>query len=183
MGITYKLVKHNLKKGSEVISLNEGNGGDGLYLYYTTKSFCSDMSYESAVTPITNICFSYGDISPRYASAEQLSAIFERTYYSQKTFDAKLYEKPIWECVMGVTGSPANWKTSGEGAKRFSLNQGILPGVDGNGWAGSDNRVYMYTDRADASTNSVYQVRPNGKLPEYGYYSPESTFGILKQVE
>ncbi|GEM_PF-3257713 len=182
-GITYKLVKHNLKNGSEVVSLNKGNGGEGLYLYYTTKKFYTDMSYESVVNPITNICFTYGDISPRFASAQQLGAAFERSYYSAKTFDLKLYENPIWECVLGVTGSPENWKLTGEGATRFSLNQGVLPGVDGNGWAGSDNRVYMYTDRAYAKAEHVYQVRKNGKLPEFGYYAPLTTFGLLKQVE
>ena len=52
--------------------------------------------------------------------------------------------------------------------------------MNGNGWKGVDNRVYMYVDRALKDTN--YVVRENGKLPEFGYYSPESTFGYLKQA-
>ena len=184
-GVQYKLLKHNLKTGSEVLSLNDGNGGKGLYLYYTTSTFCSDKSAESEVTPITNICFTYGDISPRYATAEQLATVFERSYYAKTQINASAYENPIWECVLGVKGSPLNWKASGEGASRFSLNEGVRPGLDGNGWKGSDSRVNMFVDRADNNpeVKVVYQVRKNAKLPEFGYYSAESTFGYLKQVD
>ena len=179
-GVTYKLLKHNLKSRSEVMSLNKGNGGPGLYLYYTTSSFFRDMSAESLVTPITNMCFTYGDISPRFAASEQLANVFERSYYGNKEFDASDYQKPVWECVLGVSGSPANWKVSGEGASRLSLNCGVRPGLDGNIWNGSDNRVYMYVDRADK--NTAYKVRENAKLPEFGYYRPESIFGFIKQA-
>lgn len=179
-GVPYKLVKHNLKSGAEVVSLNEGNGGPGLYLYYTTADFYRDKSAESQVTPITNIAFTYGDISPRFATTEDLADVFERSYYSAKKFDASAYSDPVWECVLGVSGSPMNWKLTGEGASRYSLNKGAIPGMNGNAWAGSDNRVYMYVDRALAKTN--YVIRENGKLPEFGYYSRESTFGILKQT-
>ena len=184
-GVQYKLLKHNLKTGSEVLSLNDGNGGKGLYLYYTTSTFCSDKSAEYEVTPITNICFTYGDISPRYATAKQLATVFERSYYAKTQINASAYENPIWECVLGVKGSPLNWKASGEGASRFSLNEGVRPGLDGNGWKGSDSRVYMFVDRADNNpeVKVVYQVRKNAKLPEFGYYSAESTFGYLKQVD
>ncbi|WP_407386035.1 hypothetical protein [Ruminococcus sp.] len=179
-GVTYRLLKHNLKSGSEVLSLNKGNGGPGLYLYYTTSKFYSDKSAESLVTPITNMCFAYGDISPRFATTEQLANVFERSYYAKKAFDASDYQKPVWECVLGVSGSPTNWKVSGEGASRLSLNSGVRPGLDGNGWNGSDNRVYMYVDRSDKGT--AYMPRKNAKLPEFGYYSPESIFGMLKQA-
>ena len=179
-GVPYKLVKHNLKSGSEVVSLNQGNGGPGLYLYYTTAEFYRDKSAESEVTPITNIAFTYGDISPRYATTEDLAAVFERSYYAAKKFAASAYEDPVWECVLGVSGSPMNWKLTGEGASHYSLNKGAIPGRNGNDWKGSDNRVYMFVDRALNDTN--YVVRKNGKLPEFGYYSPESTFGIIKQV-
>ena len=183
-GVPYTLLKHNLKSGAEVVSLNEGNGKDcGLYLYYTSSKFFRDKAVETEVTPITNICFTYGDISPRYATASDLAAVFEHSYYGAKTFDASAYESPIWECVLGVEGSPENWKLTGEGASRFSLNSGVLPGVDGKTWAASDNRVYMYTDRADSSDDAVtYQIRPNGELPEFGYYSPTETFGVIKQA-
>lgn len=181
-GVPYKLVKHALKSGSEVISLNEGNAGQGLYLYYTTASFYSDKSEESLVTPITNICFSYGDISPRYATAKDLAAVFERSYYAKKQFNISSYENPIWECVLGVKGSPQNWHPSGEGATRFSLNESVRPGLNGNSWDVSDSRVYMYVDRADSKAETDYHVRQNAKLPEFGYYASESTFGFIKQA-
>ena len=106
--------------------------------------------------------------------------MFERSYYAAKKFDAAAYADPVWECLLGVSGSPANWKLTGDGAERYSLNKGAIPGMNGNGWKGADSRVYMYVDRALKDTN--YVVRENGKLPEFGYYSPESTFGYLKQA-
>lgn len=181
-GIPYKLLKHNLKSGAEIVSLNEGNGGTGLYLYYTTATLYREQSKESQLMPITNICFTYGDISPRYATANDLASVFERAYYGKSNFDASAYQNPVWECVMGVKGSPENWTLSGDGAQRISLNSGVRPGIGGNGWKGSDNRVYMYVDRADSSANTVYKIRDNCKLPEFGYYSAESTFGLLKQA-
>ena len=123
-GVPYKLLKHNLKSGADVVSLNEGNGsGTGLYLYYTTAKFYLDKAVETEIFPITNICFTYGDISPRYANSEQLAAVFERSYYGSKQFNASAYENSIWECVLGVEGSPKNWKLTGEGTAQFSLNR------------------------------------------------------------
>ena len=182
-GVPYYLVKHNLKDGKdEVVSLNKGNGGNNMYLYYTTKPFYREQSAEGEVTPITNMCFTYGDISPRYATTEQLASAFERSYYAKKKFNASAYEDPIWECVLGVTGSPQNWKLTAEGATRLSLNEGVRPGLNNNGWDGKDSRVYMYVDRADSKAKTKYKVRENAKLPEFGYYASESTFGYLKQV-
>ena len=179
--IPYYLVKHNLKSGAENLSLNEGNGeGTGLYLYYTTSAFCLERAAETEVTPITNICFAYGDISPRKATADDLAKAFARSYYGTAQFDASAYANPIWECVLGVSGSPENWKLTAEGGTRFSLNQGVRPGINGNGWGSSDNRVYMYVDRAGNSKK--YNVRDSAKLPEFGYYSAESTFGFIHQV-
>ena len=135
---------------------------------------------ESQVTPITNIVFTYGDISPRHASNEDLAAVFERSYYAAKSFAASDYQSPVWECVLGVSGSPTNWKLTGEGASQYSLNKGTVPGLNGNSWEGSDNRVYMYVDRALKKTN--YIVRESAKLPANGYYSGKSRFGLIKQV-
>ena len=181
-GIPYKLLKHNLKSGSEIVSLNEGNGGPGLYLYYTTATAYCEKTKESEIMPITNICFTYGDITPGYATANDLASVFERSYYGKKSFDASAYQNPVWECVMGVEGTPENWTLSGDGAQRISLNGGVRPGLNGSSWGGSDNRVYMYVDRADSSSKTVYKIRDNCKLPEFGYYSAESTFGLLKQA-
>ena len=181
-GVQYKLLKHNLKSGAEVVSLNEGNGGTGLYLYYTTADFYLSKSAESAVTPITNISFTYGDISPRYASNEQVAAAFEKSYFGTKQFDISAYKDPIWECVVGIESSPENWKLTADGATRYSLNKGVIPGRYGNGWDASDSRVYMFVDRKDSTAKTAYQVREICKLPDFGYYSPTSTFGYLKQV-
>lgn len=179
--IPYYLVKHNLKSGAENISLNEGNGkGTGLYIYYTTTSFSLDDTKGMEIAPITNLCFSYGDISPRKATADDLAKAFKSSYYGTAQFDASAYANPVWECVLGVSGSPEKWALNAESGTRFSLNQGVRPGLNGNGWGGSDNRVYMYVDRANGSTK--YNVRKNAKLPEFGYYSAESTYGIIKQV-
>ena len=184
-GVTYRLVKHNLKTGAEIVSLNKGNGGPGMYLYYTTESFYHGQTPETLVAPITNICFTYGDVSPRFATAEQQKKVFQRSYYANVDFETNMYDNPIWECVLGVTGSAENWKPTGEGATRMSLNGGIRPGLGGNSWNANDSRVYMYVNRAytdDKGKETAYTPRKNGKLPEYGYYSPTSTFGILKQV-
>lgn len=181
-GVEYMLLKHNLKSGAEVVSLNEGNGGTGLYLYYTRADFYTDKSAESAVFPITNICFTYGDISPRYATTEQLASVFERSYYGSMKFDISAYTDPIWECVTGIDSSPENWKLTAEGGTQYSLNKGVIPGIGGNGWESSDNRVYMYVDRADSKAKTKYQVRESCKLPAFGYYSSTATFGYIKQV-
>ena len=180
-GVTYNLLKHNLKSGHDIVSLNEGNGGTGLYLYYTRAKFYTEKAVESQMAPITNICFAYGDISPRYATTEQLADVFEKSFYRSKNFDMSVYQDPLWECVMGVEGSPTKWKLTADGAERFSLNKGVLPGFGGNGWTGSDNRVYMFVDRANFKEKTKYKIRNNCKLPETGYYSPTSTFGYLRQ--
>ena len=183
-GVEYKLLKHNLKVGSDIVSLNEGNGGKGLYLYYTTKSFYYAPEAEAQIAPITNLSFTYGDISPRMATAEDLAAVYENTYYAygKKDFSSAYYQNPIWECVLGVSGSPMNYSPSGEGAKRFSLNEGVLPGIGNSGWHTGDHRVYMYVDRQISSGKGAFKIRENAKLPEFGYYSAKSIFGVLRQV-
>lgn len=179
-GVEYKLLKHNLKSGSEIISLNMGNGGSDLYLYYTTASFYREKSAESEMAPITNICFTYGDISPRQATSEQLATVFERSYYGTTVFDTSAYQNPVWECVLGISGSPENWNFNAEGGRRISLNEGLVPGINGTDWDAPDSRVYMYVDRSDKK--SKYTIRESARLPEFGYYAAESTFGYLKQV-
>ena len=86
--------------------------------------------------------------------------------------------------VQGTPGSEQGnsdqGKLTGEGAERYSFNKGAVPGMNGNRWEGSDNRVYAYVDRA--LNGRKYAVRDNCKLPEFGYYSAESTFGIAKQA-
>ena len=46
-GVPYTLLKHEMKTGEETISLNEGNGGKGLYLYYTSARFAYDREKEA----------------------------------------------------------------------------------------------------------------------------------------
>ena len=180
--ITYTLVgrmgKNNEK---EVVSLNDGNGGSYLYMYRTIqKNVCYDKKAEAKITPITNMCFAYGDISPRTATAQQLADTFANSYYGAKEMNTANYAKPIWECVLGVKGKPDEWKFSGEGATRFSLNEGIRPGIGNSGWHTGDSRVYMYVDRA--YSNTKYTPRANAELPEFGYYDITTPFGAIKQV-
>ena len=188
-GVPYTLLKHEMKTGEEIISLNEGNGGKGLYLYYTTARFAYAEQMEAEVFPITNMCFAYGDISPRYATQQDLSNAFNGAYYIRAKADYREneFDNPHWESVLGVKGSPLNWNPSTEGATRLSLNEGILPGIGNSGWHTEDTRVYMYVDRADNEQvedggEVEYTVRKNAHLPEFGYYAAESNFGKLKQV-
>ena len=77
----YKLIRHNLKVGSEVMSLNEGAGGRGLYLYYmgSANKYLYDRDEATEITPVRNIAFAYGDISPSHASADELAAVYGET--------------------------------------------------------------------------------------------------------
>ena len=180
-GVPYKLLVHNLQGGgSDVVSLNVGNNGPGLYLYYTNKDFYYDKAKETQVKPITNLAFTYGDISLKEATADDLENVYRKSYFRTAEFDLEAYQNPIWECVLGVKGNPQNYNASGTGAARFSMNEGVLP--TSAKWHTGDHRVYMYVDRSLSTGDSGYQVRENGKLPEFGYYSPISAFGVLKQV-
>ena len=184
-GVPYTLLKHETANGSEIVSLNEGNGGPGIYLYYTTARFTRERDKDTEVFPITNLCFTYGDISPRKATADDFAHAYNKAYYIRAAYDASDFANPHWESVLGVKGTPLNWTPSGESARRVSLNEGIIPGRDGNGWHLSDRRVYMYVDRADYSQaygSKTYHIRDNARLPEFGYYSQRTIFGILKQV-
>lgn len=185
-GVPYTLLKHEMKTGEETISLNEGNGGKGLYLYYTSARFAYDREKEAEVFPITNICFTYGDISPKYATKEDFAKAYYNAYYIKESYQEDEFENTHWESVLGVTGSPLNWKPSAEGAQRFSFNKGVIPGRGNKGWHTGDTRVYMYVDRADnAQTEDgdpvEYTIRKNARLPEFGYYSAESNYGKIKQ--
>ncbi len=178
--IQYKLIKHTLKSGSEVISLNEGSGGKGLYLYYAGKRQALEKSVDSEIYPINNIAFGYGDISPRYATSEDLAAVFGETLHGRKEFDAKAYENPCWEYVLGMTASPDKYKLDGSLGKPMSLNYGQLPklGTDKQ-HAKGDMRVMMYVDRSNSV--GTYKPRPNAALTSAGYYSATGKFGRLTQ--
>ena len=179
-------MKHETANGSEIVSLNEGNGGPGIYLYYTTSRFTYERDKDTEVFPITNLCFTYGDISPRKATADDFAHAYNKAYYIRAAYDASDFANPHWESVLGVKGTPLNWTPSGESARRVSLNEGIIPGRDGNGWHSGDRRVYMYVDRADyaqAYGSKTYHIRDNARLPEFGYYSQRTIFGTLKQVK
>ena len=186
-GVPYTLLKHDLKDGGdEIISLNEGNGGKGLYLYYTYSRFAYSKQAEAELFPITNICFTYGDISPKKATAEDFARAYNKAYYIRETFEVSEFENPHWECVLGVKGSPLNYNPSSAGMERFSLNEGAIPGRGNSGWHTGDTRVYMYVDRADMEQifdgpSVSYTIRKNAALPEFGYYSAKSSFGKIKQ--
>lgn len=184
--ITYKLLKHNLKKGSDVISLNEGAGGPGLYLYYSNKKdYLYDKALDKQMSPIRNIAFSYGDISPTHISAKELAEVYGETVHGQATFDIDSYKNPSWEYVTGVKGSPKNYKLDGSGSTVMSLNYGQLPKKGNDKRHANDQRVIMYVDHADFNVSGQgtlrYAIRPNASLTGAGYYSATSTVGTLTQ--
>ena len=190
--IEYELIKHNLKSGADIVSINEGNGDKGLYLYKTTaEGRCAySLDYESEIFPIRNIAFAYGDISPAYASTDQLAEVYSKTMYGMKTFDPSAYEIPSWEYVLGVDAdSPEVFKTDGSTGFPMSLNYGILPMKGNNKNHSGDHRVMMYVDRgsfcqskdADDVYKALYKPRENAVLSNAGYYSVFTTYGVLTQ--
>ena len=183
----YRLIKHNLKSGSEVMSLNQGGGGKGLYLYYTSTSnrLAYDKTAEAEILPVHSIAFGYGDISPSHASAQDLAAVYGETLHGQKNFDPEAYKNPIWECVLGQTASPQNYKIDGSGGVPMSLNYGQLP-MKGNEkhHTSGDMRVMMFVDRGmGVIGEKQYTPREKAALTDAGYYSATEKFGRLTQVK
>ena len=181
--IPYKLIKHNLKTGAEVLSLNEG-GGPGLYLYYGGRSrFAYDNDTSKEISPIRSMAFGYGDISPKYADAKELAEVFGETMHGMKNFDLEAYRDPSWEYVLGVSGSPENYKIDSSNASVMSFNYGQRPKRDNSKRHTGDQRVIMYVDHASFNgTTPEYQIRPNAALSNAGYYSATSKFGVLTQT-
>ena len=108
---------------------------------------------------------------------EDYQTIYKNSYIGGKVFNASDFTNFKWECVLGVEGTPTNWNVDASTGRRMSLNEGIIPGKVNDEWHGSDNRVFMYVDRG-----SAYQIRPNAELPDFGYYSTKSDFGVLRQA-
>lgn len=187
--IPYALVKHNIPSGgSEVLSLNEGSGGQGLYLYQsaTTKRFAYELSLDAEIFPIRNMAFGYGDISPLHATTEQLADVYGTTMHGMKVFDKSGYADPTWEYILGVKGgSPELFRIDGSAGIPMSLNYGQLPSY-GNSvqHAPGDMRVIMYVDRSSYQQGEQlmkYAPRANADLSSAGYYSVSTTYGVLTQ--
>ena len=184
--VNYNLLKHTTSSGAEVLSLNQGAGGPGLYLYYSSKKeIGAEKTMDTQISPIRNIVFGYGDISPGSADAADLAAVFGGTLHGMKIFDREAYKNPNWEYVLGLTGSPENWKIDGSAGKPMSLNYGQLPMVGNKVRHAEDQRVMMYVDHADISAGTAdetqYGIRPNAALSNAGYYSATSKAGTLTQ--
>ena len=184
--VNYKLIRHNLKSGSEVLSLNEGSGCTGLYLYYAGRkryAYANDAAAE--LTPIRNLAFGYGDISPKFASTEELANIYGKTVYGMKIFDAEAYKDPAWEYVTGVEGSPDKYKIDASASEVMSLNFGQIPQKGTDKRHVEDSRVIMYADHSTYSAGSdvasTYAIRSGAALSNGGYYSATSKFGRLRQ--
>ena len=185
--VTYYLIKHNLKVGAEALSMNEGSGGPGLYLYYTKGNVrCAYAQAKDAeLFPIRNLAFSYGDISPIHASTEQLAGVYGATLHGMSEFDAEAYSSMRWEYVLGVTGSPAQYRMDGSAGFPMDLNYGVLP-MQGNGsYHSGDRRIMMYVDRGSfaqlGTAAAMYQPRPGAALSNGGYYSDTDVYGVLWQ--
>ena len=181
--IPYKLIKHNLKTGAEALSLNEG-GGSGLYLYYGGRSrFAYENDPSKEISPIRNITFGYGDISPKYASAEELAEVFGETVHGMRNFDLEAYRDPVWEYVLGISGSPENYKIDSSNGSVMSLNYGQRPMRGNSKRHTGDKRVIMYVDHAPFNGAAPeYQIRSNAALSNAGYYSATSQYGVLTQT-
>ena len=181
--IPYKLIKHNLKTGAEALSLNEG-GGSGLYLYYGGRSrFAYENDPSKEISPIRNITFGYGDISPKYASAEELAEVFGDTVHGMRNFDLEAYRDPVWEYVLGISGSPENYKIDSSNGSVMSLNYGQRPMRGNSKRHTGDKRVIMYVDHAPFNGAAPeYQIRSNAALSNAGYYSATSQYGVLTQT-
>ena len=185
--ITYTLIRHNLKVGAEVVSLNKGNGGRDLYLYYTRgNTRCAySQDAKSEIFPIRNIVFSYGDLSPAKASTQDLSGIFSYTFYGMKTFDTEAYSDPAWERVLGVEGdTPAVYKLDGTVGEPMNLNYGVLPRQGNTSYHSGDRRVMMYVDRGSytqLAASVKFTPRAKAMLGDEGYFSTSTTYGVVIQ--
>ena len=90
-GAPYQLLKHNLKEGSEILSLNAGSGGPGIYLYYTrAKDLYYAQSPDAELAPIRNFAFTYGDISPLYATAEDLANAYSNALHGRPSMPKRI---------------------------------------------------------------------------------------------
>ncbi len=184
--VTYNLLRHTTKSGAEVMSLNQGAGGTGLYLYYTSKKDIGpDTEAGHQITPVRNISFAYGDISPGSASAEDLAVVYGGTLHGMKVFDKEAYRNPNWENVLGLTTSPDDYRIDGSVGRPMSLNYGQLPMVGNKERHSGDQRVMMYVDHTDIAVGSAnemkYRIRPKAALSKSGYYSATSKAGTLTQ--
>ena len=184
--IQYNLLKHTTKTGAEVMSLNAGAGGPGLYMYYSSKKDIGTSTEQAdQITPIRNISFGYGDISPGNASAEDLAIVYGGTVHGMRIYDLEAYRNPNWENVLGLTTSPEDYKLDGSVGKPMSLNYGQLPMVGNDERHAGDQRVMMYVDHANmgAGTDNEmkYNIRRNAALSKSGYYSATSKTGTLVQ--
>ena len=176
-GVPYTLVRHNLKSGAENFSLNTGTGGPGLYLYYATaeRDFVYGKDPKNVLPPIKNIAFAYGDISPKYASTEQLAEVYQDTLHGQKTFDISAYAQMSWENVLALQAdSPEAYSMDGTGCFAASLNYGTLPKYGNSVQHTGDRQVRMYADRG-----AGYTPRTAAALTDEGYYSSTTRYGTL----
>ena len=184
----YHLLRHNLASGSDVVPLNVGSGSTGIYLYYFTGSqkICYNTSSDTMIAPILNLAFAYGDISPEFASTEDLATIYSRTLHGMRIFDPTAFEDPIWERVVGVTGeSPAIYRLDASTGFPMSLSYGAYPRIGNDRFHAGDRRVTLYVDRGEyTSVDEVlrYKPRANASLSGQGYYSNESTYGVVTQM-
>ena len=103
--------------------------------------------------------------------------------HGMKNFDLEAFRDPSWEYVLGVSGSPENYKIDSSNASVMSFNYGQRPKRDNSKRHTGDQRIIMYVDHASFNgTTPEYQIRPNAALSNAGYYSATSKFGVLTQT-
>ena len=166
-------------------ALNEGTGAPPIYLYYSvseTEFYHDQTDLNSLIAPIRNIAFTYGDTSPKYASAEQLAAVYSKTVHGQKIFDAESYANIHWENVLAIqTASPSDYMISGENGFPISLSYRAFPEIGNTKWhTTGDKWVRMFVDRGSANGDGCTH-RKGCELSDEGYYAETSRYGVLMQ--
>ncbi|MBP0973283.1 MAG: hypothetical protein J5851_05185, partial [Oscillospiraceae bacterium] len=166
--------------------LNEGTGATPIYLYYSVAKsaeyYHDPQDVNSWIAPIRNIAFTYGDTSPKYASAQQLADVYSKTVHGQTIFDPESYANMHWENVLAIdTPSPTEYQINGQNGTPISLSYRAFPEIGNNVWHTSgDKWVRMFVDRGSSESDGCTH-REGCELADNGYYAETSRYGVLQQ--
>ena len=191
---TFGILKYYTSGDSASSTLHVGEvictlvGDPGLYLYYTraAKQATYEQDLSTEIFPIRYLAFGYGDASPEVATVEDLASIYGTTLTGLKGFDREAFKDPHWEYVLGVTGSPSEYKLDGSTGIPMSLNYGILPMNGNNRRHSGDNRIMIYADRQTYDQKgrgefTAYTPRANAALNGKSTYRIGMNSGFLRQ--
>lgn len=165
--------------------LNEGTGAVPIYLYYTTAKtafYYDQADKNSLIEPIRNFAFTYGDTSPKYASAQQLADVYSKTVYGQTIFDPDSYANMHWENVLAIdTATAREYQINGGNGFPISLSYRAFPEIGNTTWhTTGDKWVRMFVDRGSSAGDGCTH-REGCELSDEGYYAAASRYGVLQQ--